>query len=743
MQTVEIQSAQGRIRLQAEGDFQVGERLRVYVSQGGAHQGDSPPGGGGIRIEKAALPAGTPTPGGWVAGEERGAGWQMAGKLDTLRSVRAFEEQLVDWVARRQPGTGAGGDAGAGLARAVLTGNGMAGGGLAAALGGGEAEALMRLPLTELLKRVLAREGGRDFLGQALSGLGRDAFASLLGALEEGPGGAGGPADSGKASLMALLRTLGREIEAARTGAEKPAPGMAGPGGAANAWRGTAQGPGLDLGAFWPGGSARAGAAGGAGSAAMMDPSLAQGQGQDQGTGPASGRGPGMGAGPAGSTLPWMGRVLERSDLGGNLAFAGGKPIPAQAMPRGAAVDPMFRYLLDLGGRTLEVRSGQVREAGEFVEFELENPGGARLQARMLDPLQSQPAGLRAAHGEAAPEGKAALQVAARFLEGFRGEPYHERLVKDFSELLAQSGRLAALPAMGRESPADGQALRAGRMPGPKELENLLRLFIAFPRDAEQPERQARAWSEAARDPKAMLELLRALKPEGDTSLLRAGTALRLAAGGEPPTEAGFPGLPGGKDGEALASVLRKILPEGFKPSELADLARQPAAADAHKAAGPEAKAAQFLLQAFTGLVPREDELREGRPNPFYFYHGQEWKGLQVTWERERNADGRPRRQADGPVKVRVETQARHMGMVDVGVVLQGDKATLDFRNQFHDVGELLAADMPELQKSLALLGVHIEGWSYSRLPDLPNILPTAGWVRPASLDGGNLDLTG
>jgi hypothetical protein len=41
------------------------------------------------------------------------------------------------------------------------------------------------------------------------------------------------------------------------------------------------------------------------------------------------------------------------------------------------------------------------------------------------------------------------------------------------------------------------------------------------------------------------------------------------------------------------------------------------------------------------------------------------------------------------------------------------------------------------------MFGIEIENWSYSRLEDHPHILPTAGWVRPASLDGGNLDLMG
>lgn len=648
-QTIEIQSAQGRIRLQAEGDFQVGEKLRVFVPQGGA-----------IRIEKVPLPTGQPD---W-----QGVSWHMRGNLTTLKSVRAFEEQLVNWVATRQPGATSGG-----LAQALG--------------GGGDAESLLRLPLPELLKRVLAREGGREMLMQALAGLGKDGFQSLMAGLEEGGG-----TEGGKASILAMLRSMRRQIDSdsdtasASTRAGSPTP--AGPGGTAPGRASAAP----DLGAFWPGR-------------------------------PAS---------PGEPAQPWMGRVLDRQEMGGAMAFAGGKPLPAMPRPSGP-LDPMYRYTLDLGGRTLELMSAQPRDKGEFVAFEIEKEG-ARMQARFLDPVQSLPAGLRSAYGEAPAELKGALPLAGRLLAEFRNEPFFEKLVKDFGEVLAQGGRLA-LPPGGR--------LEAGNMPTPKELDSLLRLFVAFPRDPVEPARQARVWTEAARDPKAMTELLRTLKPDQETSLLRLGTPLRLT--GLPPGLASLV-LSGGADGaseagDALVGLLRKVLPEGFKAPELLDLARQGLSPADSKSL--EAKAAQFMLQAFAGLVPREDEMREGRPNQFYFYQGQEWKGLQVTWERDRGSDRRAMREPGAPVKVRVETEARHMGKVEVGVVLQGDKATLDFRNQFHDVGELLAEHMPELKKAAAYLGVHIDVWTYSRMPDVPNVPPTAGWVRPASLDGGNLDLVG
>jgi DNA-binding NarL/FixJ family response regulator len=50
-------------------------------------------------------------------------------------------------------------------------------------------ESLLRLPLSELLKRVMARDGGRDMLAKSLAGLGHEAFATLMDGLEEPPSG--------------------------------------------------------------------------------------------------------------------------------------------------------------------------------------------------------------------------------------------------------------------------------------------------------------------------------------------------------------------------------------------------------------------------------------------------------------------------------------------------------------------------------------------------------------------------
>ncbi|HLP42554.1 MAG TPA: hypothetical protein VK465_13680 [Fibrobacteria bacterium] len=683
-QTVEIQGSHGRIKLKAEGEFQVGEKVRVLMDQGGA-----------VRLEKAAPPE---------VGDWKGLSYTLPGNLVTLKELRAFEENLARWIGSRPPGVPA------------PDGKGT--------LAGGDVESLLRLPLPELLKRVLAREGGRETLTQALAGLGREGFAALMDGLEEGGTQAGGSADGAKAGLLQLLRALRREADPC-VPADPAAPRSAGtsPQAALHA-RGN-----RDLGIFWPSRPAAP--------APWAPPSDAASQSSA--------------SRPTSPALPWMGRVLGREEMGASLTFAGGKPVPPMAQAPGVEGAPIFRYLLDLGEKTLTVQSAQTRGIGELVDFEMEAPGnpgaagaqvGGRLQARFLDPAQTLPPGLRGHFSEAGPEGKAALQVAARYLSDLRGEPYFEDLVKDFGEVLAQSGRLA--------QPPEGIAPRAGQLPAPKELDTLLRLFVAFPRDAEQPERQAKVWSEAARDPQALQDLLKALRPAGETSLLRVGTALRAAGPGLPPDLLHVAGEAvlaaagsdaGDRPEEVFSALLRRALPDAFKSPDLLELARQgtpPGGAE-----GKEAQAAKFMLQAFAGLVPREEEMREGRPAQFYFYQGQEWRGLQVTWERDKEGSPGKRRETEAPVKVRVETEARAMGKVDVGVILRGDRAFLDFKNQFHDVRELLAADLPELEKSLNLLGVYLEGWTYSRMQEPPQIPPTAGWVRPAFLDGANLDLMG
>ena len=116
-----------------------------------------------------------------------------------------------------------------------------------------------------------------------------------------------------------------------------------------------------------------------------------------------------------------------------------------------------------------------------------------------------------------------------------------------------------------------------------------------------------------------------------------------------------------------------------------------------------------------------------------------------MTWKREGGGkDGRGKAGPKAPLQVKVETQARNMGKVNVGVSWEPKGAKLDFRNQFHDVRDLLSKSLPELEKSLALMEFRVTAWSYEMLPNDAPAIPDPGWTRPASLsDGNNLDLLG
>ena len=186
---------------------------------------------------------------------------------------------------------------------------------------------------------------------------------------------------------------------------------------------------------------------------------------------------------------------------------------------------------------------------------------------------------------------------------------------------------------------------------------------------------------------------------------------------------------------------LSKLLPANFRAEDLLN-ALQEFHANPTVNEGKEQQAMRFLLQAFAGAVPRDQDVREGQPSPFFFYQAQEWRGLQVTWQRERReADGK--RGPKPPVQVRVETQGRNLGKVDVRISLDDKgKANLDFRNQFHDVREQLALAIPELERNLAFIDFKVENWTYDLLKDEASAAATQVWTRPV-VDGGNLDLFG
>jgi hypothetical protein len=679
-QTLEVQYSQGKVRFQAEGDFQVGERLRLSFSENGT-----------VQVEKGPLARGQ---GDW------GVGYTLPGNMSALKDLRAFEQKVSLWVAA---GNGSADETGdwAGAEVGNRSGNSVGAGPAAP-----ERAALQRLTLPQLLLKVMDMPGGRQFLSQALAGMNPVNLSALQDALETMPGDS---AAGAKAALLDMLKSAGK---------------VAVPSDALQAMLGEAQAP-LE---------------GGSSSGAFMQ--------AESGSGHA----------------PWFGRILDREQADGFLS-------PVQRLQFGGAggppqSGPMYRYLLDMGGgHTLEAFSSEAKEPGAFLDFALNKQGG-RLQAKFIDPTVGLPVVLRTALAAASPPLRDGMVLASQYLREFENEPYYAHLVEDFGAVLAYSGRM--------DTPgADGKP--AG-IPDQQDMDGLLKLFVSFPRDSVQPERQARVWGDAVKDPDAMLNLLKTLKPDQDASLLRSGTPLRLAGAAGLP--AGGPGvrltadgkpvltadgklalaadarLPGtaealpmtgsAKSGETLEATtawLKKLLPESFRSEDLLNLAKD---ASLLTPAGKEHEAAKFLLQAVAHGFPREDPIQAGKPSQFYFYQGQEWRNLQVTWERGGEKQGRGKTRAKAPLQVRVETQAKHMGTVKVGVSWEPKGARLDFKNQFIDVHDLLSQSLPELEKNLALMDFRVTAWTYDLLPDTAPSAPDPGWTRPASLsDGANLDLLG
>ena len=645
VQTVEVQYSQGKIRFQADGDFQAGDKVRVSF-----------PGGNAVEVAKGRTSA--------AQGDLEASGYSLPRNLG---SMQAFEESVAEWMANYEGPDGSGTSNPAASGRASTTAPGPGPGAAPASL------AQMTLP--QLMMAVMEKSGGKEFLGQALGGLNSNMLGALAEALDQMKG------DPGlKSALLDMIRTQGRGPENA--GAE------------AARLQGVAGAP-KNLDGYW---SAEAGA----------------------------------------GASPWFGKILEKDDAEpfmsprNRLQFGGGGPPPKN--------DPMYRYLLDVGGRTLEVYSSQSKDKGDLADFSLDAHVG-RLQAKFMDPAQSLPANLRADFAQAAPVMRQAMQLSSHYLQEFKDEPYFGKLVKDFSEVLAQSGRLDPAAPNALQAPAQPAGL-----PDQKELDGMLRLFLAFPRDGQQPEKQARIWGDAVRNPQAMMDLLKTLQPEQETSLLRQDSGLRLAKSLPGALAISLPGEAGAETSpEAMAGWLKKLLPESFKSSDLLKLADDSSALAT--AAGKDHDPSKFLLQAVMNSFPKEEDMRQGKPTQFYFYQGQDWRGLQVTWQKGGKEGSQSRSGPKEPLKVSVETSARNMGKVSVGVTWEPKGAKLDFKNQFHDVRTLFTQSLPELEKSLDYLDFKVTAWTYDLLPVLPeDHAPGSqgGWMRPAGLsDGANLDLFG
>ncbi len=504
----------------------------------------------------------------------------------------------------------------------------------------------------------MEKPGGKGFLTSALSGLDKNMLAALITAAESAKGD-----PLAKAGLLDLLRSASQNSDhpSDSTRLMVGNPNSVGP---------------QNLDGFWP---------------------------AEAGVGAA----------------PWFGRILEKSDAKDFLSLGNRNAIDAN----------QNRYLVDVGGRTLEIFSEQNRAAGELVDFTVDAHGGhdGKLLAHFFDPSSALPSSLKNIFANADPGLKQGMQLASHYLQDFHEEPYFGKLVKDFSEVLSQSGLLQGKDGAGEaEKDASKNAAMAGMagaggksgagvMPGlppQKDLDGLLKLFLAFPRDKQFPAQQAKVWGEALRNPQAMLDLLKTLRPVSDQALLRSSTELQLSELASRVVGNGEEHSP-----EALALWLKKNLPPGFKSADILALLDD-TAIKLNGGHAKESEASKFLLQALGHGLPKDEDVAAGKPSPFYFYQGQEWRGLQVTWEKGAREKQRGKGGNKEPLKVHVETHAKFMGKVNVAVTLESKGAKIDFKNQFHNMRDEFFKAIPDLEKSLDYLDFKVIGWSYDLLPE-------------------------
>lgn len=466
---------------------------------------------------------------------------------------------------------------------------------------------------------------------------------------------------------------------------------------------------------------------------------------------------------------PWFGMIVDKNKVNSTIN---------SGVENNSVKDSLFKYLVDTGASQIEVFSPQEKKPGDLAEFTATARPGKMggMQAQFMSPMDSLTPELAATFEKAEPVMQKSLQLSARYLQDFKSESYFGKLVKDFSEVLAQSGRVpmekesTTINGVG-ENLSNLNQSKPLSLPSQKELDGMLKLFLTFPRDSVQPEKQAKIWGDAVQNPKAMMDFLKSVKLSQDGSLLREQSAIQSAIQSPknlPPsgvfttlahvvenrTAEGLANsismpaiIENGEEAspEAIAKWLKKLLPDSFKAADLLKLAQDPnsAASAIQKDHDP----AKFLLQAVANAFPKEDQMQQGSPSQFYFYQNQDWRGLQVSWKREKAESGNGRKKPTEPLKISVNTQAKLMGKVNVDVTLDPKGATINFKNQFHNVRDLLSQYLPELEKGLEYIDFKVKAWTYDMLPVTPEDLHSTSpgaWTRLAlPSDRSKLDLLG
>ncbi len=522
----------------------------------------------------------------------------------------------------------------------------------AAATGTAAPPAMQSLPV--LLRQVLSQPDGLEFLTQQIGQLPSATLKTLIGALAQLPA----PADqAGQRELLTLLQGFRRAL------------------GTSSNMDDTNEKVAVSGATTLPSSGAASNPA--AADAIPTPPSLNTGKELPRYLVPATGS----------ALFTGHGLVLESRSAAlpgpaGRRAESG----PEASDPTRLQQPSLTRYRLDLGGASLEAVSTETRAPGDFVRFSLQRESG-NLVMRFQSPERSWPPALQTALTAADPPRQSALRLAADFLEPDLNQPGGAQAVLDLAHVLADSGRLQG-----------GQPL-----PAQDEMNFLLRLVLAFPRDATAP--QTQAWSNAGRNPAAFTDFLEQVRPDADAALLTRDLPLRAAVASETdPTAAAHSSW-----SQALADL-------GRTDARLDDLL------DALRNAAPDGgkldAAGKYWLQTVTGSTPRPEAATPGEAQTYYFFDNA-WHPAGVQWSQVGAAPQRGRPPAERPpVQLQIRTQTPHLGEVEIKLSLDRRGSHLDFRNNRGDVRELLSQSLAPLEHLLSDLEMRLSGWSYAPLPE-------------------------
>ncbi len=404
-------------------------------------------------------------------------------------------------------------------------------------------------------------------------------------------------------------------------------------------------------------------------------------------------------------TKIWFGKIIERESLASQIL-----PEPLkQAAWRGNNVpaDPLlqnllYRYKIDLGGAQIATVTSQVKASGEFAYFHLmqsENQWVAN-----FEPLESAiPVALKAMMHEEHITYTPALQVAYDHLQDYKAEPYFNKLLIDFSKLLQQSTIL--------ENP------NKIPLPSPKELDGLLKILVAFPREEIESKQQALQWGKMNQQPEEAINLVKPFLPETEQVVVHKGLPLHKH-------EAPSVLLSTVVKALAIPQAVWEKIPSQLALADLPQILRE----SLNKVDGPINPEQKFLLQAAITLFPKEEN--QTGTQTLYFWQNPMLHPFQI--EREKNKEkseaesSKKNQRQKKPEQFQVETETPNMGLVSVHLQEHEKGYTLSFKNQFHDVRDLLQVFLPELEKALAPLDFRIQSWQYGKIENtkaLPNII--------------------